>query len=103
MDGTLCASPAQGTTAAPSHPGGIAANLLAARGPLAAAQARSQLHQMRKKWRKEGYSVVGTISFAVLIVAFILLLVMITRMFRSKRVAHAGCNNVILCEPGRVS
>ncbi|KAH7980830.1 hypothetical protein HPB49_019508 [Dermacentor silvarum] len=77
----------------PSGAGGIAANLLAARGPLAAAQARTQLYQMRKKWRKEGYSVVGTISFAVLIVAFILLLVMLTRMFRSKRTAHAGCNN----------
>ncbi|XP_065292689.1 uncharacterized protein [Dermacentor albipictus] len=84
-----------GTTTAPSRTGGIAANLLAARGPLSAAQARTQLHQMRKKWRKEGYSVVGTMSFAVLIVAFVLLLVMITRMFRSRRVGQAGCNNAV--------
>ncbi|KAL1472542.1 hypothetical protein MTO96_022945 [Rhipicephalus appendiculatus] len=78
-----------------SGTGGIAAGLLSARGPLSAAQARTHFDMVRKKWRKEGYSVVGTVSFAVLIVAFILLLVVLSRMVRTKRVAQSGCDTAV--------
>ncbi|KAH6948732.1 hypothetical protein HPB50_026033 [Hyalomma asiaticum] len=95
MQGFSSSPISPGPVPQPSSTGGIAAGLLSAGGPLTAAQARTQLNIVRKKWRKEGYSVVGTISFAVLIVAFILLLVMLSRMLRTKRVVQSGCNTAV--------
>lgn len=75
-------SPVQGRAVSP-----------AARSREAAVRARSGLKAMRKKWGKEGYSVVGTISTAFLVVAFVLFLVMTQRFLRHMESTPTGCAN----------
>ncbi|KAL3173252.1 hypothetical protein MRX96_012379 [Rhipicephalus microplus] len=63
---------------------GIAAGLMSTQGPFSTAPARTQFHLVQTKWRKEGYSVIRTISFAALIVAFILFFVIFSRTVHTK-------------------
>ncbi|KAH8033469.1 hypothetical protein HPB51_013272 [Rhipicephalus microplus] len=82
----------------PSGTGGIAAGLMSTQGPLSATQARMQFNLVRKKWRKENYSVIGTTSFVAVIIAFILFFVLLSRIFRTRQVVQNGCNTAVCRE-----
>ncbi|KAH7931984.1 hypothetical protein HPB51_029599 [Rhipicephalus microplus] len=71
----------QGLKPEPSGNAGIATGLLSVRGALSANHAHKQSNSVRKKWRKEHYSVIGTTCFTV------------PSLVWRGRVAQSGWNN----------